>query len=147
MREEKEGKEAGKRMDAGNLSVFTYRTCTRCSPSRVTSDLLFLPAGRRLPETTIYRPRRPGGRHDARARTECSSRPRLALSRVEGTTVRLEDVISWQGPKSRGDSVFPVSTRVVPRCRCNNPRRSYRHTYTPTSCRAARVPARPGIIH
>lgn len=43
------------------------------------------------------------------------------------------DVISWQGPKSREESmVSSVSTRVVPRCRCNNPRRSYRHTYTPT---------------
>lgn len=46
---------------------------------------------------------------------------------------RDRDVISWQGPKSREESmVSSVSTRVVPRCRCNNPRRSCRHTYTPT---------------
>jgi len=48
---------------------------------------------------------------------------------------RSRDVISWQGPKSRGESmVSSVSTRVVPRCRCNNPRRSYGTRTRPRSC-------------
>lgn len=45
------------------------------------------------------------------------------------------DVILWQGPKSREKRSMWYcrwTSRVVLRCRCNNPRRSYRHTYTPT---------------